>query len=144
MLKFIVTLIALLAAAAQPSFAQDKAQDKSQRGMMRYDTNRDGYVDRNEWSAGQEARFKQLDTDGDGKLSPDELNRRPAGATGVLPSDAANTRKTAFFLRMDTDRDGFVSKPEFMVQADRNFVRCDLNKDGRINADECRQALRRR
>jgi hypothetical protein len=36
-----------------------------------------------------------------------------------------------------------VSKSEFMAQADRNFARCDLDKDGRINTSECRQALRR-
>ena len=44
---------------------------------------------------------------------------------------------------MDRDRDGFVSKAEFMAQAERNFARCDLDKDGRINTAECRQALRR-
>ena len=32
---------------------------------------------------------------------------------------------------------------EFMAQADRNFARCDLNKDGRIDTAECRQALQR-
>ena len=45
--------------------------------------------------------------------------------------------------RMDSDKDGFVSKAEFMAQAERNFARCDLDKDGRINTAECRQALRR-
>jgi hypothetical protein len=33
---------------------------------------------------------------------------------------------------------------EFMAQADRNFARCDINKDGRIDTAECRQALQRR
>jgi len=36
-----------------------------------------------------------------------------------------------------------VTLAEFMAQADRNFARCDLDKDGRINTAECRQALRR-
>ena len=31
-----------------------------------------------------------------------------------------------------------------MAQAERNFARCDLNKDGRINTAECRQALQRK
>jgi hypothetical protein len=30
-----------------------------------------------------------------------------------------------------------------MAQTDRNFARCDSDRDGRINAQECRQALRR-
>jgi Ca2+-binding EF-hand superfamily protein len=61
----------------------------------------------------------------------------------VLPTDRQFVRQTAFFQRMDTDKDGFVSNAEFVAQADRNFARCDLDKDGRINTAECRQALRR-
>ena len=60
---------------------------------MRYDTNKDGFVDRGEWNAGQEARFKQLDTDKDGKLSKEELfahvaldlRPRARAAGGLLP-----------------------------------------------------------
>ena len=62
-------LVALaLPAEAAPDPAEAKAAPApaaSPRGMMRYDTNKDGFVDRGEWTAGQEARFKQLDTDGD-------------------------------------------------------------------------------
>jgi hypothetical protein len=114
------------------------------RGMMRYDTNKDGWVDKAEWKAGQEARFKDLDTNKDGKLSQDEFfARTPAAPGNVLPSDRQYERQTAFFQLMDSDKDGFVSKAEFIAQADRNFTRCDLDKDGRINTAECRQALRR-
>ena len=37
-----------------------------------------------------------------------------------------------------------MSKAEFLAQAERNFARCDLDKDGRITTAECRQALRRK
>ena len=40
-------------------------------------------------------------------------------------------------------KDGVVTLAEFMAQADRNFARCDINKDGRIDTAECRQALQR-
>ena len=64
------------------------------RGMMRYDTNKDGWVDKAEWKAGQEARFKELDTDKDGKLSQDELfARTPAAPGNVLPSDRQVERR---------------------------------------------------
>ncbi|MBV8394370.1 MAG: EF-hand domain-containing protein [Alphaproteobacteria bacterium] len=112
---------------------------------MRYDTNGDGVVDRAEWDAGQEARFKQLDTDKDGKLTQDELFGRTPSAdrNNVLPTDRQVQRQSSYFRLMDTDRDGFVSKAEFMAQAAKNFERCDLDHDGRITTAECRQALRR-
>ena len=143
MLKLISLLVALLAVTA-PTLAQERpAASASNRGVMRFDTNKDGVVDRAEWRTAQEARFKELDANNDGKLNPDELVRRPAGAAGVLPTDAQNTRQSRFFQRLDSDKDGFVSKAEYMAEGDRRFARCDANKDGRINTEECRQALRR-
>ena len=133
---------------AHPALAADPPPAKPTapvRGMMRYDTNGDGWVDKAEWTAGQEARFKELDANKDGKLSQDEMfARTPAAPGNVLPTDRQVERQSAYFQRMDADKDGFVSKAEFMAQADRNFARCDLDKDGRINTAECRQALRRR
>jgi len=150
MTKKVLPLILILFAAA-PAFAAPGDETTTPRparpsnsGVMRYDTNKDGFVDRTEWAAGQEARFKQLDTDKDGKLTKDEMfARTPSAAGNVLPSDRQLERQEAFFRRVDRDHDGFVSKAEFMAQAERNFARCDSDKDGRINTAECRQALRR-
>jgi Ca2+-binding EF-hand superfamily protein len=100
--------------------------------MMRYDTNKDGTVDRTEWNTGQQARFKELDKNGDGKISLQEFS-----------PDGTNDRREAAFKRLDTDKDGSVSQAEFMAQADRNFARCDTDKDGKITTAECRQALQR-
>ena len=131
-------------AAPDPEPASPRPARSATSGVMRYDANKDGFVDRTEWTEGQEARFRQLDTDKDGKLSKDEMfARTPAGPGNVLPSDRQLERQEAFFRQLDRDRDGFVSKAEFMAQADRNFARCDSDKDGRINTAECRQALRR-
>ncbi len=152
MLKLFSLTAALLLAV--PAFAAPDNQstapptaDRSKpatRGLMRYDTNGDHVVDRAEWNAGQEARFKQLDTNGDGKLSQDELFPRLSGSGGnAAPTDRQAQRQAAYFRRLDRNNDGFVSKEEFMAQAKQNFDRCDLNKDDRIDAAECRQALRR-
>ncbi|MDP1753319.1 MAG: hypothetical protein Q8L22_28030 [Reyranella sp.] len=127
--------------AARP--AREPAREPT--GVMRYDTNKDGIVDRAEWTAGQEARFKRLDANGDGKLTQDELfARTPAVGNSVLPSDRQAGRQSAYFQRLDADKDGVVTPIEFMAVAERNFARCDLDKDGRIDTAECRQALQRK
>lgn len=145
-LPVILLLLGTAPALAAPGdeTATPRPARPSNAGVMRYDTNKDGFVDRAEWTTGQEARFKQLDTDKDGKLSKDELFSRTRQAPGaVLPSDRTLEQQDSFFRRMDSDRDGIISKAEFMSQADRNFARCDSDKDGRTNTAECREALRR-
>src|SRR5260370_8129147 len=105
------------ALAADPDTKPDAKPTTPTRGVMRYDTNKDGWVDKTEWNAGQEARFKDLDTNKDGKLNQDELfARTPAAPGNVLPTDRQFASQTAFFQRMDTDKDGFVLKAAFMPQ----------------------------
>jgi hypothetical protein len=143
-LPLILLLLAAAPAFAAPALAAPGPTTDNPRparqnsGIMRYDTNKDGFVDRAEWDAGQDARFKQLDANHDGKLTKEELFSQSRAT-----SDRALERQEAFFRRMDRDHDGFVSRDEFMAQAARNFTRCDLDKDGRTNTAECRQALRR-
>jgi hypothetical protein len=156
MLKFLSLSAAALLVMAGPALAAPddtvatpekpaRASSAVPRGLMRYDTNKDGVVDRAEWKAAQEARFKQLDTNADGKLTQDELfARTPAIGNSVLPTDRQAQRQSTYFQLLDADKDGVVTLAEFMAQADRNFARCDINKDGRIDTAECRQALQRR
>jgi hypothetical protein len=136
---FLVSLPAL-AAPGDPDPGKAPPARERTSGLMRYDTNKDGFVDRAEWDAGQEARFKLLDTNRDGKLTKDEL----FVGNGTPPSDRQLQGQATYFRLLDTDKDGTVSKAEFMAQSGRNFARCDLDKDGRINTAECRQALRRK
>ena len=62
----------------------------------------------------------------------------------MLPSDRQVERQSSLSSSASTaNKDGVVSLAEFMAQADRNFARCDTNKDGRTDTAECRQALQR-
>ena len=110
--------VAALLLLSSPALAADPDAKPAAptRGVMRYDANKDGWVDKAEWTAGQEARFKELDANKDGKLSQDELfARTPAAPGNVLPTDRQFERQTAFLQRMDSDKDGFVSKAEFIA-----------------------------
>jgi EF-hand domain pair/EF hand len=146
MIKFVSLVAALLvslpalAAPGDPDPGKSPPARERTSGLMRYDTNKDGFVDRAEWAAGQEARFKLLDTNGDGKLTKDEL----FVGNGTPPTDRQLQSQATYFRLLDTDKNGSVSNAEFLAQAERNFARCDLDKDGRISTAECRQALRRK
>ena len=134
---------AAAATAARP--APVATPEGPTRGLMRYDTNKDGAVDRAEWQAGQEARFRSLDSDRDGRLTQEELfARTPAQGNSVLTGDRQAQRQTAYFQLLDADRDGTVTLAEFLAQAERNFARCDVDGNGRIDVAECRQALQPR
>src|SRR5260370_7901564 len=153
MLKFLSLSAAALLLIAGPALAAPddtvatpekpaRASSAVPRGLMRYDTNKDGAVDRAEWKAGQEARFKQLDTNGDGKLTQDELfARTPAIGNSVLPTDRQAQRQSTYFQLLDAAKDGVVPLAEFMAQADRTFAPYDLHNHVPIHTPECRHPL---
>lgn len=116
-----------------------------------------GVLTRDEAMAQADARFDRLDTNKDGKLTPDEMQPRgtlaravgsPPPADGAAPSPApagpamgGNGFGGRMFARIDTNGDGEIDREEFRALAARRFNRMDSNKDGKIDAAE-RQAAR--
>ncbi|KAB7764617.1 EF-hand domain-containing protein [Xanthomonas maliensis] len=92
------------------------------------DKNGDGMIDRSEAAADPAlaARFDALDTNKDGKLSPDERPHRWGHGRGG---------PDAWFAKLDVNKDGRISRQE--AQADpafaKRFDRMDLNKDGYVD-----------
>jgi EF hand len=53
--------------------------------------------------------------------------------------EAGDTQAERLLSRMDRDRDGEVSKQEFLDYMSAEFDRVDTNKDGKLDADELKQ-----
>lgn len=125
------------------------------------DTNGDGFIDRGEAAADPRlaAKFDELDTNKDGKLSPEELRRGlarhghglPGGGLlakldvnkdGRISREEANAdpKFAARFDKLDVNKDGFVDKADFKLLAKRHrdewFAAADTNKDGKLSKAE--------
>jgi hypothetical protein len=113
----------------------------------------DAVLTRADTLAGADARFAQIDTDRDGRISAAERDAIPAVRRGASAAAAANDAPpppaaaegrggrggmggARGIERADTDRDGFVTRAEFAAQAAAMFDRQDLNKDGKVDAAE--------
>ena len=108
------TITAVTVALATAGFAfGEPPKGKGERGgdrpvpaemLEKYDTNKDGKLDKDERKAAFEARkaemIKKFDKDGDGKLNEDE--RKAAG----------QARKAEMLKRFDKDGDGKLSEEE--------------------------------
>jgi Ca2+-binding EF-hand superfamily protein len=103
------------------------------------DLNGDGKVTLSELQASCRAVALRADSDGDGRISSGEWGaaakklRQKTLDLGLRP-----WRRTDddLFIRIDTDRDGFITADEINVATIRRFDRRDLNHDGVITFDE--------
>lgn len=136
------------------------------------DANKDGKITQEDRAlqrqARQDARFKQLDADGNGQISRAEFDAANAkreaareefrGKMGDRADARAGERGEHRMHRkggmhrgmghhggmgpmMDADKDGTITKAEFMAPALARFERMDANKDGQVTKEE-RQAAR--
>lgn len=110
------------------------------------DANGDGKLTQDEMKAHAKARFKAADTDGNGKLSADEMKAAAQKREEERRAQRAERMASRMIERMDKDGDkelSFDEMPGQMTQADRMFARVDADGDGAISKDEMEKARER-
>ncbi|QUS34793.1 EF-hand domain-containing protein [Falsirhodobacter algicola] len=146
MTKFLTALTAAAVSVACLSTAfAEPGPGKGHEGMDRQppmpafedlDTNGDGMLSTDELTAARAERVQTLDADGDGKLSADEL----AQAEIDRATKMAERHAQMMVERMDADGDGLLSAAELATPparpSDRMLDRLDANDDGSISQDE--------
>lgn len=116
------------------------------------DTDKDGKITPEERKAAMEKRFDErfakMDTDGNGQLSKDELKAARAAHDG--PKGRFGRGKgwhggpmggMGGGPRGDADRDGTVTRAEFLARPLAMFDRLDVDKDGTVTAQERQAAM---
>jgi hypothetical protein len=119
----LIVSVALPAHAAAPNAALMLSR------MEGADANRDGQITRAELIAFRAANFSRLDRDGNGMLTRSDV---PAFAKRLNPSLDINALITQF----DINRDGQVSRAEFVNGPTAVFDEADRNKDGILTRAE--------
>lgn len=81
--------------------------------------------------------FARLDTNKDGKISPDEFAAlRKQNAEVDAKAEKAGKRGQRMFARFDADKDGALSRTEANAVMAMRFKRMDANNDGVLTLEE--------
>lgn len=115
------------------------------------DLNKDGVIDQTEFQQSRDKWFADLDTSKDGTVSADELKafgdkmhaewvKKHGDQAGKADGDKKHGDFAQHILgRVDTDKDGKISKAEFDAEGAKMFAKLDENGDGKIADSEMPQ-----
>jgi hypothetical protein len=103
--------------------------------MTALDTDKDGQLSAAEIAAAS-ASLLTLDTDGDGILTAAELRPVPPD----MPKDGKKPEPGEWIMRLDTNKNGYVTFEEFTAPMKEVFSKIDTNKDNQIDKDEAAAA----
>lgn len=145
-------LLAQPAPGPQASLTKANAETRAAEMFTRMDVNKDGKLDQADRAARQGEHFARMDTDKDGKLSAQEFaagrpkregmaeGRKDPGKMGR--HGGGHRGPGGMMARMaDANKDGAVSRDEFISAQGKRFEMMDADKSGTVTAEE-RQAAR--
>jgi Ca2+-binding EF-hand superfamily protein len=106
--------------------------------VQRLDTAGNGYVTKDEYLVAAQNRFARLDSNSDGRLTPDELasSHERHGGNAAKTGSARATFGQKRFDKLDTNHDGVISKDEFLAEAAARFAQFDTAGNGKVTAAE--------
>jgi Ca2+-binding EF-hand superfamily protein len=112
--------------------------------MAALDTDHDGTVSKQEFTAYMEDQFDKADADHDGTLDRNEMDQLRT-ALGITTPSAQKTSSGSSsgpklsMTALDTDHDGTVSKQEFTAYMEDQFDKADPDHDGTLDKKELNQ-----
>jgi Ca2+-binding EF-hand superfamily protein len=104
-----------------------------------YDTDGDGEVTRAQFDAQRSAAFTATDVNRDGKLDRDEYSKEfVARLDRQIESRRHDQLKQGGvrFKSIDEDKSGSISRAEYLLMSARQFERTDTNDDGVVSAED--------
>lgn len=123
---------ALMVAASVLFVGSAFAQGREGPGAMfeRADANGDGAVSRDEFVSARADQFGKRDRNADGFIDNTDLSGRAAGRPRIAQA------MTALVNQFDADRDGKVSKDEFVAGGVTIFERADADNNASLDSRE--------
>jgi Ca2+-binding EF-hand superfamily protein len=128
--------VALTAGALLASHAMAaKPADETDKGFAMMDADKDGKISAAEHAAGAKAMFEKMDVDKDGKVTAAEMTARHKAVTGhtAKKSDMSAAEKIKM---VDSDGDGVLTADEHAKASESMFAKMDTDKDGFLSKQE--------
>ncbi|HMG03372.1 MAG TPA: EF-hand domain-containing protein [Edaphobacter sp.] len=132
-------LISLEYLPNQSDPAANKPDETVQR-LMSLDRNGDGVLSKNEIPERMQGLFARIDTNNDGKITPDEIRssaKTQSGPNGRAQRSGEATRMDPVLNAIDTDHDGILSPVE-IAAAPVSLKSLDKDGDGELSSAELR------
>jgi len=152
-IKSLALLTVAVTTLASTAFADGGPNGVHGGFLKSADLNKDGVIDQTEFQTTRDKWFADLDTNKDGFVTADELkafgDKMHAEWAKKHADQADNDKPDAnkkhgdftqhILARVDTDKDGKISKAEFDGEGAKMFAKLDENGDGKIAENEMPQ-----